>query len=150
MPADRVLRQGLQPQETAEEPSQGSQIRVEGTFHAPSGRTGSMSGWLRLCRFEVRSGRLYAVGVFTGELRDANATRIGVGSRRKAAPAEIRNGPDGTIAEIGPVEVDLLGLMVDVRPFTIGVGPMVSVAADGDPPTDADSRGSRARDRARP
>lgn len=110
------------------------EARVQGTFQSPSGRTGTMTGWLRLGRFAVVSGKLHAIGVFTGKLLDADGASIGVGSRRQAAPVEIRNGPTGSIAEFGPLEVDLLGLNVDVRPFTVPVRAIVAVAANDDPP----------------
>jgi hypothetical protein len=70
----------------------------------------------------VVSDRLYAAGVFAGQLLDADGTTIGWGSRRKTAPARIVRGLRGVTAVIGPVDVDLLGMTVSVPAFTIGTG----------------------------
>lgn len=128
MPIQRKLRSEQGRPTSA--PSRPREATLEGTFPSPSGRTGTMSGRMRLRRFAVISGRLHAVGACTGELRDADGTRIGMGSRRVAAPAEIRNGPEGTIAEIGPFQVDLIGFTVSVQAFTVEVRTMVAVATD--------------------
>ena len=101
---------------------------LEGTFTSPTGRTGTMSGRMRFSRFAVIAGGLHAVGVCTGDLRDADGARIGMASRGVAAPAQLRDGPEGTIAEIGPFEVDLLGLAVEVRGFTVAVRTLLAVA----------------------
>jgi hypothetical protein len=81
-----------------------------------------MIGCLRVDRFVVVSDRLYAAGVFAGQLLDADGTTIGWGSRRKTAPARIVRGLRGVTAVIGPVDVDLLGMTVSVPAFTIGTG----------------------------
>ena len=81
-------------------------------------------------------------GVFAGELCDADGTRIGVGSCRRTAPAEIQHGPEGTAAAIGPVDVQLLGLTVNVPVFTIGIRAAVPVASP-DGAADRDARAWR-------
>jgi len=96
--------------------------RIHGTFPSPSGRVGTMTGCLRLDRFVVVSDRLFAAGVFAGELLDADGTTIGWGGRYQTAPAEIVRGLRGVTAVIGPVDVDLLGLTVSVPAFTIDSG----------------------------
>jgi hypothetical protein len=78
-----------------------------------------MSGWLRLDRLVVAAEGLQAAGVFTGELIDADGTLIGVGSRRKTIPAAISRGEHGIVATCGPVDVDLLGLVVTISPFSV-------------------------------
>ena len=92
---------------------------VRGTFRSPKGKVGAMSGWLRLDRFVVAAEGLQAAGVFTGELIDGDGTLIGVGSRRKTVPASISHAERGIMATIGPVDVDLLGLLVTIRPFSV-------------------------------
>lgn len=96
--------------------------RIHGSFPSPSGSVGTMTGCLRLDRFVVVSERLFAAGVFAGQLLDADGTAIGWGSRRKTAPARIVRGPRGVTAVIGPVDVDLLGMTVSVPAFTIDTG----------------------------
>ncbi|HEX5522328.1 MAG TPA: hypothetical protein VFX53_02690, partial [Pedococcus sp.] len=78
-----------------------------------------MSGWLRLGRFVLDADELKATGVFTGELVDADGTLVGVDSCRKTVPAEISRSAGGIVATIGPVDVDLLGLVVTISPFSV-------------------------------
>ncbi len=118
--------------------------RIHGTFRSPNGGLGTMTGWLRLERVHVVSDRLCAAGVFTGELLDSDGTSIGVGSRRRTVPAEIALSLHGMAVVIGPVDVDLLGLTVNIPAFTMDTGvvgrpvhadaqPVVRVDADAWP-----------------
>jgi hypothetical protein len=100
-------------------PSLAHAAAVRGTFRSPKGKVGTMTGWLRLDRFVVAAEGLHAAGVFTGQLTDADGTLIGVGSRRKTVPAEISRSERGIMATIGPVDVDLLGLVVAINPFSV-------------------------------
>ena len=100
------------------------EARIHGTFRSPRGGLGTMTGWMRLDRFQVVSDRLCAAGVFTGELLDSEGTTLGVCSRRRTVPAEItRSLQDQDMAVvIGPVDVDLLGLTVSIPAFTMDTG----------------------------
>ena len=98
------------------------EARIHGTFPSPSGGLGTMTGWMRLDRFHVVSDRLCAAGVFTGELHDSDGTTIGVGSRRRSVPAEITRSLHYRAVVIGPVDVDLLGLIVNIPAFTMDTG----------------------------
>lgn len=118
---------------------------ITGTFQSPSGRAGTMSGWLRANRFVMDSGRLWVAGVFTGELRDADGSPIGIGSRRGTAPAEISCGDRGDMAVVGPVEVNLLGLSVSVAAVTMEVGALHAPASCSDTPDSQRARASHAR-----
>jgi len=95
------------------------EARIYGTFRSPTGGAGTMTGWYRLGRFIAVSDKLYATGVFTGELLDADGTVVGVGSRRQSAAVDITRGVQGLMALIGPVDVDLLGLTVRVGTFAV-------------------------------
>jgi hypothetical protein len=95
---------------------------IRGTFQAPSGRPGTMTGLMRLHRFVLASGRLRAVVVVTGELFDADGSRVGVGSRRKVVPVEIDRLAGVISVSIAPHEVDLLGLAVSVNALTMEMG----------------------------
>jgi len=95
---------------------------IRGTFRAPSGKTGTMTGWLRLQRFVLVSDQLCAAGIFTGTLFDADGTPIGLGSRRHTAPAAVSNGGPDVTAVIGPVDVNLLGLTVTIEAFELALG----------------------------
>jgi hypothetical protein len=78
-----------------------------------------MTGSMRLYRLVLASGRLSAIGVVTGELFDADGSKVGVGSRRSLVPVEIDQSESGTSASVGALEVDLLGLTVSIEPFTV-------------------------------
>jgi hypothetical protein len=98
------------------------EVRINGTFLSPTGRVGTMTGCLRLDRFIMVSHRLCVIGVFAGVLLDVEGTTIGWGSRRKTVRVEIIRDPRELAAVIGPVDVDLMGITVSVRAFTIHPG----------------------------
>jgi hypothetical protein len=60
-----------------------------------------------------------AVGVFTGELTDADGSHIGMGSRRCTAVVEIIADRTARLARLGPVDVNLLGFRVTVAEVTV-------------------------------
>jgi hypothetical protein len=123
------------------------EARIHGTFHSPSGGFGGMNGSLRLERFHVISDRLFAAGVFTGELVDSDGTTIGVGSRRRTVPAEIASSLHGMAVVIGPVDVDLLGLTVSIPAFTMDTGVVRRpLYADADLKVDVGAYPARAPD----
>jgi hypothetical protein len=51
--------------------------RVHGTFRDPSGGLGVLSGDMTIARFEVRSGRLMAIGAIVGALADSAGNVLG-------------------------------------------------------------------------
>lgn len=71
-----------------------------------------MTGFLRLDRFTAVDGRPMASGVFAGTLRDADGSRIGVGSRRCTLPVSLAPTEAGMTAAVGPVTIDVLGMDV--------------------------------------
>jgi hypothetical protein len=95
------------------------EARIHGTFPSPRGGLGTMTGWMRLDRFQVVSDRLCAAGVFTGELLDSEGNTTGVCSRRRTVPAEITRSLHDMAVVIGPVDVDVLGLTVSIPAFTL-------------------------------
>ena len=101
-----------------------SDIPISGTFPSPSGRSGTMTGWLRVERLRLDREHSSVEGVFTGELVDADGQRIGSCSRRHSAPARTGESDDDPIT-VGPVDVDLMGLVVSVPAVS------VSQARDG-------------------
>lgn len=111
-------RQGRPAPRAANLPPYG-ESRVVGAFRSPTGATGTMTGWFRLVRFVADGDHLHAQGVFTGDLQDADGTSIGTGSRRRSVPVTLTRSPDGLVALLGPLEVDLLGLQVSVPTFTL-------------------------------
>jgi hypothetical protein len=93
-------------------------VPIRGTFRAPGGLDGTMTGSLRLrqVRMSVDPPRVDAV--FTGELFDGQGERIGTCSRRQSAPALLGDTDDAPLI-IGPVRVDLMGLAVKVPEIRI-------------------------------
>jgi hypothetical protein len=90
-----------------------------GTFCSPSGRAGIFTGAFRFDRFVSRPGRIAVAGVFTGELVDADGSRIGMGSRRCIAAVEVIRGRTALLARLGPVDVNLLGFRVTMAEVTV-------------------------------
>ena len=89
-----------------------------------------MSGSMRLHRLALVSGRVRAVGVFTGELFDADGSCVGVDSRRAVAPADVVRSAARISVTVGPLDVHLLGLAVSVEEFTMELGATVPVVRD--------------------
>ena len=104
---------------------------VQGTFRAPSGQWGRMTGLVRLHRLVVKSGQLHAIAVFAGELLDADGSRVGVGSRRATVPADMARSADGISLSIGPLDVNLLGLTVGIEGFAMEMGTAKPSEASG-------------------
>jgi hypothetical protein len=94
---------------------------VTGSFWSPRGPAGTFGGSYRLERLLDQFGQTAAAGVFTGELVGADRQRLGTASRRHTAAAELAEGPDGFLARVGPVDVNLLGFLVTVTEFTVVV-----------------------------
>ena len=113
-------------------------VATRGTFRGPSGRLGTMSGSMRLHRLALVSGRVRAVGVFTGELFDADGSCVGVDSRRAVAPADVVRSAAGISVTVGPVDVDLLGLAVSIEEFTMELGTTPVVRDEPDRHVDPD------------
>jgi len=77
-----------------------------------------MTGTLRLQRLSVTAQGTSVEGVFTGELFDADGSRVGTGSRRQSVPAGV-GGPDDGSVTIGPVDIDLMGFVISVPPISV-------------------------------
>lgn len=92
-----------------------------GSFRAPSGRTGTFAGSYRLERLLCHDGRLTAVGVFTGELTDADGRRVGLAARRRTVVAQVASLGSRLLVLIDPLVVDLLGLAVSLDGIALDV-----------------------------
>jgi hypothetical protein len=87
-------------------------VAVTGTFAAPSGCAGTFRGSYRLERLVSEHGQTAAAGVFAGQLLDADETVVGVGSRRHTAAVVVAARRSSLIAQLGPVEVNVIGFPV--------------------------------------
>ena len=99
----------------------GTVAELVGTFPAPSGGRGTFTGSYRLERLVDQFGQLAAAGIFTGEMHNADGTHVGMSSRRLTCAALVETDAERHLVHIGPVDVNLLGLMVTVQEFTVGV-----------------------------
>lgn len=95
---------------------------VTGTFRSPRGRSGVMTGFLRVQRLVLAPRGAFLTGVFTGELRDADASLIGVDSRRVSAAVDLVRDADGYTPVVRPLQLDLMGIRVDVDAVRIDPG----------------------------
>lgn len=87
-------------------------VAAAGTFAAPSGSAGTFRGSYRLERLVNEHGQTAAAGVFAGELVDADGTVVGTGSRRHTAAVQVEARRTSLVAQLGPVEVNVLGFPV--------------------------------------
>jgi hypothetical protein len=92
---------------------------ITGTFRSPRGRAGSLTGHLRLQRLVIAPRGAFVTGVFTGELREADGTLIGVDSRRATTPADLVRDDDGMRPVVRSLQLDLMGIAIEVEPFAI-------------------------------
>lgn len=90
-----------------------------GLFGCPTGGVGAFCGTYRLGRLVSESGEVVAIGVFTGELVGPGGKRIGLGSRRTRARASISVSDTTVVAQLDPLEVNLLGFTVRMQPVNL-------------------------------
>jgi hypothetical protein len=92
---------------------------VHGTFRAPRGGSGTMSGSLRVGRLVLAPRGAFVRGVFTGELRADDGTLVGVDSRRATVRADLVPDEQGLRPLVRPFTLDLLGIPVDITAFAV-------------------------------
>ena len=97
----------------------GGGVAITGTFRSPCGRSGTMTGSLRLQRLVIVPRGAFVTGVFAGELREPDGTLVGVDSRRASAPADLVRDDRGLRPVVRPLQLDLMGIMIDVDSFAI-------------------------------
>ena len=106
-------------------------VALEGTFRSPRGRLGYMVGALRVNRLVIAPRGTFVTGVFTGELRDADDSLVGVDTRRATVAADLVRQGTGYLPVLRPFQLDLMGITVDVDATTID--PARASARDADP-----------------
>lgn len=125
-------------------------VPIDGTFPAPGAGTGCFAGWFRPDGVVLTAAGTAVTGVFAGELSEAAGKRIGLGSRRGQAPVRVTASPDhGSTIVVGPADVDLMGLRVHVREFSMHVGAVPRTGQDPLPQRE-DGPWLRTRGRAAP
>jgi hypothetical protein len=94
-------------------------VVVSGVFPAPTGGVGTFRGYYRFERLVTDQGHAAIAGVFAGALVDADEDPVGTGSRRHTAAAVVVRSRSDLVAQVGPVEVNVLGFPVLVAPFEV-------------------------------
>lgn len=100
-------------------PPDGEGTAIRGVFRSPRGRSGTMSGHLRLLGLVILPHDAFINGVFTGELREPDGMLIGVDSRRATVPADLEREEGCLRPVVRPLQLDLLGITINVQPFVI-------------------------------
>ena len=95
-------------------------LQIPINFNSPTG--GSFAGVFNLTRFVVRNGQLAAVGTLTGTVTNAAGQTVGAVARTITLPVlNITGTCDILHLEIGPIDLDLLGLVVHVDKIVIDI-----------------------------
>jgi hypothetical protein len=113
----------LAPFHSAEaKPATGIPVAVTGTFTDAVGGTGTFTGTFFVDKFTVQNGKLAAVGTLTGTLTDSLGNVLGTVTKQLtilvgsiSATCEILH------LELGPIDLDLLGLVVHVDKIVIDI-----------------------------
>jgi hypothetical protein len=90
-----------------------------------------MVGALRVHRLVIAPRGTFVTGVFTGELRDADDSLVGVDTRRATVAADLVRQGTGYLPVLRPFQLDLMGITVDVDATTID--PALAPAREVDP-----------------
>jgi hypothetical protein len=97
-------------------------VPVTGTFTDALGGTGTFVGSLNLQRFTVVNGALTAIGTLTGTLTDSLGNVIGTVSQSIALPVgNISATCEILHLELGPLDLNLLGLMVHLDKIVLDI-----------------------------
>ena len=96
-------------------------VPVAGTFTDALGGTGTFVGNLALNRFAVQNGALVAIGTLTGTLTDSLGTVIGTITQQVTLPVTASATCDILHLELGPLDLDLLGLMVHLDQVVLDI-----------------------------
>ena len=121
-------------------------VPVTGTFTDALGGTGTFVGTYEIERFTKQSGGLAAVGTLTGTLTDSLGGVVGTVDRQATIPLQATATCDILHLELGPLDLDLLGLVVHLDKIVLDItaeqGPgnllgnlLCAVAGLLDPPT---------------
>jgi hypothetical protein len=94
---------------------------VTGAFWSPQGPAGTFAGSYRLERLLDQYGQTAAAASSPASWSAPEGERLGIGSRRHTAAAELDPTVHAYLARVGPVDVNLLGFLVTVDEFTVAV-----------------------------
>ena len=106
------------------QPGGGLPIPVSGTFTDALGGVGNFVGTFDLQRFAVQNGQIVAVGTLTGTLTDSAGTILGTVVRTISIlldAAATQASCDILHLELGPLDLDLLGLVVHLNRIVLDI-----------------------------
>jgi hypothetical protein len=100
-------------------PAAAAGLQIPINFSSPSG---SLTGIFNLTRFVVRNGQLSAVGTLTGTITNAAGQTVGAIVQTLTLPVlNITGTCDILHLELGPIDLNLLGLVVHVDKIVIDI-----------------------------
>lgn len=98
-------------------------VRARGTFRDTLGREGTFEGTYTLQTFVQQYDQLAAAGAMAGRLCAPDGFELGMTSRRVTLAVLAAATNEGVVVEIGPVDVNLAGLMAHIEPVTLHLLP---------------------------
>ena len=103
-------------------PLQAVSVPITGTFTDAVGGTGTFVGNLALTRFAVQNGALVAIGTLTGTLTDSLGNVLGSISQTVTFPISNISATCQVLhLELGPMDLNLLGLMVHLNRVVLDI-----------------------------
>jgi len=96
-----------------------SPVTVPITGTTPDG--GTVAGTLEITKFAKRQGELVALGTFTETIKDAAGATVASGNQRLAVPVALDGTCDILHLTLGPLHLDLLGLVVDLNQVQLDI-----------------------------
>ena len=97
-------------------------IPIAGDFTDALGGTGTFTGSFDITRFVARGGQLLAVGTLTGTLTDSLGNVVGTITQQITLPVGVAQATcDILDLELGPLDLNLLGLMVHLDPVNLEI-----------------------------
>jgi hypothetical protein len=102
-------------------PAQALSVPVTGTFTDALGGTGTFVGNLALTRFTVQNGALVAIGTLTGTLTDSVGNVLGTVTQTVTFPVTASATCEILHLELGPLDLNLLGLMVHLDKVVLDI-----------------------------
>jgi hypothetical protein len=82
---------------------------------------GTVSGTLNITRFAVQNGQLMAIGTFTGTITNAAGAVVASGTQAVALPVQATATCQILHLELGPLDLNLLGLMVHLDQVVLDI-----------------------------
>ncbi len=96
-------------------------VPVTGTFTDALGGLGTFAGNLALTRFATQNGSLVAIGTLTGTLTNSLGQVVGTVTQAVTLPVAANGTCQVLHLELGPLDLNLLGLMVHLNQVVLNI-----------------------------